>query len=102
MKLTIEGLKPMYETLANAIEGNVGDREVAYGALDGMARMILSLTTTYDGLPIMDIMMNVEKDLKFISGGMTQKEEDEHIKFHYDLIEERDKELKEFIRNEKK
>lgn len=96
MKLTIEGLKPMYEELANAIERAGGDKDAAYGALDGMARMILCSTTTYEGLPMVDVMMNVEEDLKFVSGGMTPKEEEERVKFHYDLIKQRDEELKEF------
>lgn len=98
MQLTIEGLKPMYETLADAIDAAGGDTETAYGALNEMARMILCSTTTYEGLPIMEVIMNIEEDLKFVSGDMFPEEMEERIKFHYDLIKQRDEELKEFAK----
>ena len=102
MKLAIEGLKPMYATLMKALENVPGNEfEDALGALNEMARLIICTTTTYEGMTAPQLVMNIEEDLRFVSGQMTEKEEEARIKFHWDLIEQQDKELQEYIKQQK-
>lgn len=101
MKLVIEGLKPMYETLSKAIsQCNIkGTRsyDEQYGALNEMCRMILCSQTIYDGMTMPQLIMHIEQDMRFVSDQMTEEEESLHIKYHWDLIAERDKELQQFM-----
>ena len=104
MQLAIEGLKPMYATLAKAIKRNVpgsDEYEECFGALNELCRMILSTQTTYEGMSMPQFMMHVENDMRFVAGHMNDVEEEQHIKYHWDLIEQRDKELQEFMKQQK-
>ena len=102
MKLAIEGLKPMYATLMKAVENIPGDEiESALYALNEMARLIICTTTTYEGMTAPQLVMNIEEDLRYVSGQMTEEEEEARIKFHWDLIEQQDKELREFMEQQR-
>lgn len=103
MKLAIEGLKPMYATLQKSIECQPcdEDRESALYALNEMSRLIICTTTTYEGMTAPQLVMNIEEDLRYVSGQMTQEEEEARIKFHWDLIEQQNKELLEFMEQQR-
>ena len=103
-KLTIEGLKPMYAALAQAIKRNVpgsDEYEKCFGALNEMTRIILCSQTTYEGMHPVQLIMYVEQDMRYVSGQMTEKEEAAHIKYHHDMIEQQEKELQEYIERQK-
>lgn len=105
MKLTIECLKSKYEKLLGAIDDAYAydiceeNREERIGALNELCRMILCGTTTYEGMSMIQLMMHVEADIRYISDHMSKDEEERHIHHHWDLIEQREKELQEFMKN---
>lgn len=104
-KLTIEGLKPMYAALAQAINRNVpgsDEYENCFGALNEMTRIILCSQTTYEGMTPVQLTMHVEQDMRYVSGHMNDVEEAAHVKCHLDLIEQQEKELQEYMERQKK
>ena len=106
-KLTIEGLKQMYAAIEYVIVRNevgIKEREEcgdAFSALNEMCRIILSSQTTYEGMTPAQLVMHVEEDLRFVSGNMTGDEEIAHVKYHYDLIDQQEKELQEYMNQQK-
>lgn len=100
MQLIIEGLKPKYESLEKVIlNSSLTEDEVEEKlcTLSELCRIIVCCTTTYEGMPAPQLAMNIEQDLRFVSGKMTEEEEQARIKFHWDLIEQRDRELREYM-----
>lgn len=90
LQLAIEGLKPMYANIKEAIDiaypNECEEREDAENSLECLCAMNLAQTTTYKGMSFPEVIANVEKDMRFVSGKMTDEEAAERIKFHWDLI----------------
>lgn len=102
MRLTIEGLKDKYSEIADVLmDAGCCQEDAPMCALNELCRMILCTTTTYEGMSMQQLMMNIESDMRYIRGRMSEQEEERHIHYHWDLIEQRDKELQEFMKQQK-
>ncbi len=105
MKLAIQGLKPMYETLSKAIDAYAikgsDSQEEMYGALNELCRIILCSQTTYEGMSPMNLTMHIENDMRYVSGLMTEQQMEQHLHYHWDLIAQREKELLDLIEQQK-
>lgn len=99
MKLIIEGLKPMYAEVSKVLK-QVNENKKAFAALDCMIEMLCSSSTVYEDMRPMQMLMFINKDMSYVKGEMSPAEEEEHIEEIYKVIEEKEKELDEFIRSQ--
>ena len=93
-QLLSEGIKPMYQEIAQSLSP---DNEYAFYALNTLVRMLLTCDTTYEDMPFVMVQKEISLDMQFIKDKLNDDEHKSYLQHHFDLIAEKDRALREFM-----